>query len=68
MHTKMTKQEIQIKAARKLRKLLSRYWQDEFLRRNDIDVSQPTLSRWASGKQAIPLHILIQLEIVKFTD
>ncbi len=62
----MNKQEIQEKAAKALRNRLSRYWQDEFLRLNKIEVSQATLSRWASGKQAIPLHILIQLDIIEF--
>ncbi|MGR5209629.1 hypothetical protein ACPV4A_03700 [Vibrio rotiferianus] len=62
----MNKQEIQEKAAYELRKRLSRSWQDEFLRRNKLEVSQATLSRWASGKQAIPLHVLVQLEIIEF--
>lgn len=62
----MNKQEIQEKAAGELRKRLSRSWQDEFLRRNKLDVSQATLSRWASGKQAIPLHVLVQLDIIEF--
>ncbi len=62
----MTKQEAQQKAAALLREKMHWHWQDEFLRRNKIEVSQATLSRWASGKQAIPLHILIQLGIVEF--
>ncbi len=64
----MTKNEAQARAASELQKRLAYYWQDEFLRRHNINVSQATLSRWASGKQAIPLHILIQLEILKFID
>ncbi|MEZ8064843.1 MULTISPECIES: hypothetical protein [Vibrio] len=62
----MNKHEVQQKAAGELQKRLSRSWQGEFLRRNKINASQATLSRWASGKQAIPLHILVQLEIIEF--
>ncbi len=64
----MTKEQAQTAAAYKLERLLVRDWQDGFIRRHKLNVSQATLSRWASGKQAIPLHVLIQLEIVKFTD
>jgi len=62
----MNKDQVQQKAAKALQERLSRYWQEEFLRRHDIKASQATLSRWASGKQAIPLHVLIKLGIVEF--
>lgn len=61
-----SKQEIQKQAAKKLELMIRRYWQEEFIQKHELEISQATLSRWVSGQQAIPLHVLIHLGIVEF--
>jgi len=59
------KQEVQQEAAKKLEQMMRYDWQEGFIRRHKLEVSQATLSRWLSGQQAIPLHVLVHLGIVE---
>lgn len=38
----------------------------KFIDMHELNVSQPTISRWESGKTTIPLDVLIKLGIVEF--
>ncbi|MGF1716116.1 helix-turn-helix transcriptional regulator [Photobacterium chitinilyticum] len=38
--------------------------QSEFMEKYNIAVSQPTFSRWENGKQAVPVEVLLSLDLL----
>ncbi|WP_406732335.1 hypothetical protein RJD39_12745 [Vibrio scophthalmi] len=61
----MTKQQALIRVGRKIRELRGYDEQPRFIRKNQLDISQATLSRWESGIQTPPLHVLVNLGIIE---
>ncbi|GBL02424.1 hypothetical protein VH1709_contig00121-0001 [Vibrio harveyi] len=63
-----TKEQVLISVANALREKRTRWCQRDFIRHNKLGVSQATLSRWESGAQMPPLHVLINLGIINIVD
>ncbi|SKA55163.1 helix-turn-helix domain-containing protein [Enterovibrio nigricans] len=59
-----SKQEILLRVGKAIQKKRNHWPQDYFIRKHRLGISQATLSRWESGRQSPPLHVLVQLSII----
>lgn len=61
----ITKAQALEQISRKIREMRRYEDQRRFIRIHKLGVSQATLSRWESGVQAPPIHVLINLGIIE---